>query len=80
MDFRSYLRIMVEREGSDLYFSAGAPVSSKIHGALTPVDERILDRDEVKAIAWSIMDEEQIAEFEHKPEMKAPGQSEPGKA
>jgi twitching motility protein PilU len=69
MDFRAYLRIMVEQEGSDLYFSAGAPVSAKIHGALTPVDEHVLDREDVKAIAWSIMDEEQIAEFERKPEM-----------
>ena len=32
MDFKAYLRIMVEHEGSDLYFSAGAPVSAKIHG------------------------------------------------
>jgi twitching motility protein PilU len=69
MDFRAYLRIMVKQEGSDLYFSAGAPVSAKIHGALTPVDEHVLDREDVKAIAWSIMDEEQIAEFERKPEM-----------
>ena len=69
MDFRAYLRIMVEQEGSDLYFSAGAPVSAKIHGALTPVDEHVLGREDVKAIAWSIMDEEQIAEFERKPEM-----------
>jgi twitching motility protein PilU len=69
MDFRAYLRIMVEQEGSDLYFSAGAPVSAKIHGALTPVYEHVLDREDVKAIAWSIMDEEQIAEFERKPEM-----------
>ena len=69
MDFRSYLKIMVEREGSDLYFSAGAPVSAKIHGALTPVDGHVLGREDVKAIAWSVMDDEQIAEFERKPEM-----------
>ena len=69
MDFRTYLRIMVEQEGSDLYFSAGAPVSAKIHGALSPVDEHVLSREDVKTIAWSIMDEDQIAEFERKPEM-----------
>jgi twitching motility protein PilU len=69
MDFKAYLRIMVEREGSDLYFSAGAPVSAKINGALTPIDEHVLSREDVKAVAWSVMDDEQIAEFERKPEM-----------
>ena len=69
MDFKAYLRIMVEREGSDLYFSAGAPVSAKIHGGLTPIDDHVLNREDVKAIAWSIMDDAQIAEFERKPEM-----------
>jgi twitching motility protein PilU len=69
MDFKAYLRIMVEREGSDLYFSAGAPVSAKINGALTPIDAHVLSREDVKAVAWSVMDDEQIAEFERKPEM-----------
>ena len=61
MDFKAYLRIMVEREGSDLYFSAGAPVSAKINGSLTPIDEHVLSREDVKAVAWSVMDDEQIA-------------------
>ena len=30
MDFRSYLRTMVERDASDLYMSSGAPMSAKI--------------------------------------------------
>ncbi len=69
MDFRSYLRTMVEKDASDLYLSSGAPVSAKIDGTLQPLENGILTPEQVKSVAWSIMNEEQITEFERKPEM-----------
>ncbi len=69
MDFTTYLRIMVEKDASDIYLSSGAPVSAKIQGHLIALDEQILDSQQVKAVAYSIMDDEQISEFEKKPEM-----------
>jgi twitching motility protein PilU len=69
MDFRSYLKIMVEQDASDLYLSTGAAISAKIHGTLTALEDSRLTADQVKSVAYSMMDDEQIAEFEHKPEM-----------
>ena len=69
MDFTTYLKIMVEKDASDIYLSSGAPVSAKINGQLRALDETVLGSEQVKAVAYSIMDDEQIKAFEHKPEM-----------
>jgi twitching motility protein PilU len=69
MDFRSYLKTMVDRDASDLYMSSGAPMSAKIDGTLQPLADGALTPKQVKEVAYSIMNEEQIKEFEHKPEM-----------
>ncbi|MBT4838137.1 MAG: PilT/PilU family type 4a pilus ATPase [Methylococcales bacterium] len=60
---------MVEKDGSDLYLTTGAPPSAKFHGKLKPLDTETLDVNQVKEIAYSIMTEEQIHDFERKPEM-----------
>jgi twitching motility protein PilU len=69
MDFRSYLKTMVERDASDLYLSCGAPASAKVHGTLTPLENTSLSSEQVRNIAYSVMNTEQISEFEHRPEM-----------
>jgi twitching motility protein PilU len=60
---------MVEKDASDIYMSSGAPVSAKIDGTLQALEDGILTPEQVRDVAWSIMNEEQITEFEHKPEM-----------
>jgi len=69
MQFIDYLKLLVDKDGSDLYLSTGAPISAKIHGKLIPLGKEALDVGDTKKIAYSIMNEEQIKEFEHKPEM-----------
>ena len=69
MDFRAYLRTMVEKDASDLYMSSGAPMSAKINGTLQPLEDRTLTPEQVKDAAYAIMNADQIKEFEHKPEM-----------
>ncbi|MDH5594064.1 MAG: PilT/PilU family type 4a pilus ATPase, partial [Gammaproteobacteria bacterium] len=69
MELKDYLKIMVAKEASDLYFTTGAPVSAKIHGNLKPVDQVTMPSGKVKEIAYQIMNNQQVAEFEHKPEM-----------
>jgi len=69
MDFRAYLRTMVEKDASDLYMSSGAPMSAKIDGTLQPLEDGILTPEQVKDVAYSIMNDEQIRDFERKPEM-----------
>jgi twitching motility protein PilU len=69
MDFMDLLKMIVDRDGSDLYLSTGAPPSMKIHGKLTAVSDHRYGQGEVKAVAYAIMDADQIREFESKPEM-----------
>ena len=69
MDFRSYLKTMVEKDASDLYLSCGAPATAKVHGTLTPLENASLTPEQIKSIAYSVMNAEQISAFEHKPEM-----------
>ncbi len=69
MEFLDLLRTIVKEDGSDLYFSTGAPPSMKVLGKLTPITDKPYDKGQIKEIAYRIMDETQIAEFEHKPEM-----------
>ena len=69
MDFKSYLRTMVEKDASDLYLSSGAPVSAKIDGTLQPLENGNLTPEQIRNVAWSVMNDEQISEFEHRPEM-----------
>lgn len=69
MEFPDYLRILAEKDGSDLFLSTGAPPSAKFHGKLMAIDRKIMMPGDVAAIANSIMNEEQRAEFDKKPEM-----------
>ena len=69
MDFRDYLRLMVEKDASDLYFSSSAPASAKINGNLVPLEDNPLTAEQTRGIAYSLMNEDQRREFEDKPEM-----------
>ncbi|MDT8404712.1 PilT/PilU family type 4a pilus ATPase [Sulfuriflexus sp.] len=69
MEFKDYLKIMVMKDASDLYLAAGAPPSAKFHGSLKALEQKTLTGQDVKDIAYAIMDKDQITEFESKPEM-----------
>ncbi|MEX2468842.1 MAG: PilT/PilU family type 4a pilus ATPase [Pseudohongiellaceae bacterium] len=69
MGFKDLLRMMIEKEGSDLFLTTGAPPSIKAFGKLTPLIDKKLPEGMVKKIAYQIMNEEQIKEFEETPEM-----------
>ncbi|MCC6296544.1 MAG: PilT/PilU family type 4a pilus ATPase [Pseudomonadales bacterium] len=77
MELQPFLRTIVEQDGSDLYFSTGAPPSMKVQGKLTPLSSDPLPPGVVGALAEAIMDAEQRAEFERRPEMNL-AISEPG--
>jgi len=69
MEFRDYLKLLTMKEGSDLYIVANAPPSAKIQGKLMPLSKQTLNFEDTKSIAYSVMDEGQIAEFEKTSEM-----------
>jgi twitching motility protein PilU len=69
MGFTDLLRIMIQKEGSDLFLTTGAPPSMKAYGKLTPMSSQPLPPGAVKQIAYQIMTPEQIKEFEANQEM-----------
>jgi twitching motility protein PilU len=64
MDISAYLQLMVEKDASDLFFSAGAPVNIKLQGESHPIGSKPLTPSDVHDLAWSIMNDDQIAAFE----------------
>ncbi|MEE9351835.1 MAG: PilT/PilU family type 4a pilus ATPase [Thiotrichaceae bacterium] len=69
MEFNDYLKMLVDKDGSDLYLTVDAPPCAKFQGALTPIEEKKLTQSYLKEIANELMDEEQQAFFEKSPEM-----------
>ena len=71
------LQLAANKQASDLFFSVGAPVNIKIEGITMPVNAQILDGDVVKRIAYEMMSQKQVAEFESEMELnfsfQAPG-------
>ena len=63
------LKILVDKEGSDLYYSTGAPPSAKFHGSLTHLSDEPMKPGEPLAIANVLMNETQQARFKESPEM-----------
>jgi twitching motility protein PilU len=63
-DLTPYLRLLVDKSGSDLFFSAGAPIKIKIEGQVTSVTRGPLSSEQSRQAAWSLMTEEQIERFE----------------
>lgn len=63
MIIKPYLQLLVERNGSDLFFTADSPVQVKIEGRIAPVGKTILTPRAVKDAVFAIMTERQIEQF-----------------
>lgn len=59
-----YLKLMAEKEASDLFFTTGAPPSIKVNGEMKPVSKKKLEPGQAQKIAFSIMDENQQETFQ----------------
>ena len=68
-DVFPYLQLMHQHAGSDLFFSVGAPPHMKVEGHSQPVGQRIMKAGEVQQLAYQLMTQKQIAEFERDLEM-----------
>ena len=72
-------KLMADKQASDLFFTAGAPIQIKINGIVMPVNSQKLDPAAVKQISYEVMSEDQIKEFESTLEMNfAVGRSDLG--
>lgn len=64
MMMQPYLQGMVDCGASDLFITVGFPVSVKVNGKMTPLDDQPLSADMSLALVESLMSEKQRTEFE----------------
>jgi twitching motility protein PilU len=64
MDMTPYLKLMVEKNASDIFITTESPVKIKLEGVITSVGKTILTGDICKAAAYNIMNDIQIKHFE----------------
>ena len=69
MDIGYFLKLMTEKNASDMFLTTGAPVYIKIEGKLYPLGNTGLPPGMVKKIAYSLMDEGQVPQFERELEL-----------
>lgn len=69
MDVRSLLKVMVDRESSDLYLAVDAPPIYRIHGVTQQTDAPPFTNEQLEALALALMRGQQRSEFEEKMEM-----------
>lgn len=64
MELTPLFKFMAEKQASDLFFSAGAPVYMKIEGELKAVNNQVFDAAMVKKAVYGLLTEAQIRTFE----------------
>lgn len=69
MFIEKLLQLMAEKKASDIFISAGSPLSIKIAGAIMPVNPQPMDAETTKKIAYEMLSPKQIEVFERDREM-----------
>ena len=64
LDILPYLAEMVKQDGSDIFITVGSPVKIKISGVAVEMDKYILTPELTQSAAFSIMNDQQIEEFQ----------------
>ena len=65
----SYIKVMVEKNASDLHINAGSPVHFRIDEVLIPVDDIVLTAEDSKEMIYSMLNNEQKEKFERELEL-----------
>jgi twitching motility protein PilU len=77
MDFNSLLKLVVHKQASDLFITAGVPPSLKVNGKIKPISQTPLTSDQARDTVFGVMTPAQREEFETKHEcnfaISAPG-------
>ena len=64
MDITQLLKIMNDRDASDLFVTAGARPSIKVDGTLKPLTREALKPEQARKLTCSTMNDQQLVEFE----------------
>lgn len=69
IDITPILKFMVEKNGSDLFFSTGTAIHIDIEGQTVPINAQVMSPGMVREIAYALMSPAQQQEFEQTLEM-----------
>ncbi len=58
------LKILLHKDGSDLFITVGFPPAMKVKGVMTPISQQPLTESDTKALTQCIMNDKQLKEFE----------------
>jgi len=61
---RRLFEIMAEKKASDIFISAGAPISIKINGVTMPINQQNVTPDSVRGLLAEVLSSRQLAEFD----------------
>ena len=64
MFIEKLLQLMAEKKASDIFISAGSPISIKIMGTIMPVNPAVMDAEQTKKIVYEMLTPQQIETFE----------------
>jgi twitching motility protein PilU len=59
-----YLKLMVEKQGSDLFFVTGAPPNMKLQGKTSAIAKKPFETGQVRKLVYSLLSDDQICDFE----------------
>jgi twitching motility protein PilU len=68
MDFTALLKLMRQKNASDLFITAGIPPSIKVNGGIKPVSQTGLSPDQAREVILAVMTPAQREEFEQRRE------------
>jgi len=69
VELKDYLMTMVNCDASDLYLSPGIWPSMRVEGQIQPAADKLLDADQVRKLAYSVMNGTQRRTFEQELEI-----------
>src|SRR4029079_5474005 len=63
MFIEKLLQLMAEKKASDIFISAGSPISIKIQGTIMPVKRQPMDAEQTKKIIYEMLTPTQAETF-----------------
>ncbi|TVP59582.1 MAG: PilT/PilU family type 4a pilus ATPase [Halomonadaceae bacterium] len=64
MDFDRLLKLVVEKNGSDLFITAGVPPSMKVNGRVVPITKNALTPEQTRELVYGTMNAKQREQFD----------------
>jgi len=69
VELAEYLVEMVKKQASDLFISVGAPAMINVEGAMSALDDNVLDEESARALVYSVLNDEQVKTFKKELEL-----------